>query len=178
VPTAVEMALPHAAPLLKFVEIIRSHFSSKERQERAAQFLAILRDHEKLLEVLGNNFDRLKVKVEDLCEAVQIATWRDAEEFNDDKRSRYAKIIGNAARSDEQVEELATFILDVQQLGERDVSVLKVLNKTMNKEGDWTNQAGPVTLWKVHPMSLSNEDKRWWIKLQKPWESARARTLG
>jgi hypothetical protein len=82
VPTAVELALPHAAPLLKFVELIKDHFSTKERQERVNQFLAILRDQEKLLEVLGTNFDKLKVKIEDLAEAVQIATWRDAEAFN------------------------------------------------------------------------------------------------
>jgi hypothetical protein len=39
----------------------------------------------------------------------------------------------------------------VEQLGDGDVAVLKVLNKTMNQAGDWSNQAGPVSLWKVHP---------------------------
>jgi hypothetical protein len=148
---AAELALPYAGPLFKFVELIRGHFSTKEREERVAQFLAILRDHEKLLHVLGNNIEKINVSIEDLAEGVQIAAWRDAEAFNDAKRDRYAKILGNAVRSQDKIQDLASFIRDVEQLGESDISVLKALNKTMNKEGDWTNQSGPVTLWKVHP---------------------------
>jgi hypothetical protein len=149
--TAAELALPYTGLLLKFVELIRGHFSTKEREERAAQFLGILRDHEKLLEVLGKNFEKVKVDVADLAEAVQIAAWRDAEAFNDAKRDRYATILGNAVRSEEKIQDLASFIRDVEQLSERDVTVLKVLNKAMNKDGDWTKQSGPVSLWKVHP---------------------------
>lgn len=149
--TAAELALPHTGLLFKFVELIRGHFSTKEREERAAQFLAILRDHEKLLEVLGQNLEKVNVSVEDLAEAVQVAAWRDAEAFNDAKRDRYARILGNAVRSHDKIQDLASFIRDVEQLSESDVSVLKALNNTMNEEGDWTNQSGPVSLWKVHP---------------------------
>ena len=149
-PTAVELALPHAAPLLKFVELIRSHFSAKERQERAVQFLAILRDHERLLEVLGTKFDTLNVKIEDLAEAVQIATWRDVDAFNDAKRDRYARIIGNAVRSEDQIDDLAAFIRDVEMLGEADITVLKVLNTFMNQSVDWKDQFGNRAE-KVHP---------------------------
>jgi hypothetical protein len=34
------------------------------------------------------------------------------------------------------------------------MTVLKVLNRTMNKEGDWTNLTGPISLWKVHPQTF------------------------
>ena len=89
-----EVAFPHAAPLLKFVELVASHFSAKDRRDRAQLFLDLLRDQQELLDVLGNNYDKMKVKVEDLSEAVQVAVFRDAEAFNDSKRDRYLKILG------------------------------------------------------------------------------------
>jgi len=142
-----EMAFPHAAPLLKFVELVSGHFSAKERRNRAQLFLDLLRDQQRLLEVLGNNYDKIKVKVEDLAEAVQLAVFRDAEAFNDNKRDRYLNILGNAVRSEEQIQDLASFIRDVEMLGEEDFVVLKVLNRVMNKPEGW----GPPGQQKLHP---------------------------
>jgi hypothetical protein len=135
-----ELALPHVAPLLKFVELIRDHFSSRERTERAQAFLDLLRDQQKVLQVLGKNFDGLNVKVDDLAEAVQLAVFRDAEAFNDNKRDRYLKILGSAVRSEHKIQDLASFIRDVEALGEEDITVLKVLNTVMNRGGDPPNQ--------------------------------------
>lgn len=140
--TAALAALPHYALLLKFADLIKGHLSTKDRQERVSQFLAILRDQENLLAELGNKHDKLKVRVDDLSEAVQMAAWRDAEAFNDAKRDRYAKIIGNAIRSEDQIDDLAAFIRDVEILGEADIAVLKVLNRIMNQRVDWTDQFG------------------------------------
>ena len=47
------------------------------------------------------------------------------------------RILGNAVRSEEEIRDLASFIRDVEQLGEQDIVVLKVLNVVMNKAGDW-----------------------------------------
>jgi hypothetical protein len=138
----------HAAPLLKLVGLISKHFSGKEKQERAQALMDALRIDYKFLEA---DFNKLNVKVEDLAEALQQAVYQDIQSFNDSKRERYLKILGNAVRSEVEIQDLASFIRDVEQLGDGDVAVLKVLNKTMNQAGDWSNQAGPVSLWKVHP---------------------------
>jgi hypothetical protein len=138
---AAELALPHAAPLLKFVGLIRGHFSARERRERAQAFLDLLRDQQKILEVLGKNFDQLNVKVDDLAEAVQLGVIRDVEAFNDNKRDRYLNIIGNGVRSLEKIEDLASFIRDTELLGEQDIAVLITLDKVMNKDSDWGSPA-------------------------------------
>jgi len=77
----------------------------------------------------------------------------DLRERNDQKRARYAKLIGNALRSEEQIQDIASFVQTIEQLNERDVTVLKVLNTIMNKEGDWKSQENSVTgnVMKNHP---------------------------
>lgn len=141
--SAGELALPYAAPLLEFVKLLTGHFSSVGREERMRAFLALLRDQEKLLDVLGKNYYQLRVKVEDLAEAVEVAAWADTDAPNDRKRDRYLKILGNAVRSEEQIQGLASFIRDVEVLGELDVTVLKILNTVMNKPGDWNQYPRP-----------------------------------
>lgn len=84
-----------------------------------------------------------RAELDDLKEAVQLAIWHDLEEFNDNKRERYIKIIGNALRDEKQIYDLASFIQDVEQLGERDFVVLKVLNMVMNKRTDPTRDIHP-----------------------------------
>jgi len=142
-----ELAFPPAAPLLKLLELLKEHHSAKGMQERMEAFWAALRDEQKFLEA---DFGKLRLKVEDLAEAVQLALLRDSEAFNDNKRERYLKILGNAVRSEEQIQDLAGFIHDVEVLGESDVTVLKVLNKVMNKLGDW-KEANGQKLHKLHP---------------------------
>jgi hypothetical protein len=63
------------------------------------------------------------------------------------------KLIGNALRSEEQIQDVASFIQTIEQLNERDITVLKVLNTIMNKEGDWKSQVNSVTgnVMKNHP---------------------------
>lgn len=138
-----EMALPQGSPLFKLLELLNDHFSSKRKRERAEAFWAALRDQQKFLEA---DFGKLKAKIEDLAEAIQMAIIRDTESFNDAKRDRYLMILGKAVRSQEQVVDLASFIRDVEQLGERDIVVLKVLNVVMNKPGDWHSKSDPNVL--------------------------------
>jgi hypothetical protein len=77
-----------------------------------------------------------KEELNDFKEAVQLAIRHDVEEFNDKKRDRYVKIIGNALREEKQIHDLTSYIQDVEQLGERDFVTLKVLNNVMNKAAD------------------------------------------
>jgi len=97
-----------------------------------------------------------KVDAEDVAQAIQLAMRHDTEQFNDEKRERYVRLIGNALRSETQIQDVATFIQTLEQLNERDVAVLKVLNKIMNKEGDWKPQATPNVgdVMKLHPSTL------------------------
>jgi hypothetical protein len=73
-----------------------------------------------------------KEELSGLKEAIQLSVRHDVEEFNDRKRERYIKIIGNALREDKHIDDLASYIQDVERLGERDFVALKVLNKVMN----------------------------------------------
>ena len=77
-----------------------------------------------------------KEELDDVKEAMQLTIRFDAAEFNDRKRERYIKIIGNALRGEKQIDNLASYIQDVERLGERDFVALKVLNKVMNQARD------------------------------------------
>jgi len=77
-----------------------------------------------------------KEELNDLKEAMQLALRHDVEQFNDKKRERYIRIIGNALRDEGKIDDLASYIQDVERLGERDFVALKVLNKIMNQPKD------------------------------------------
>ena len=98
-----------------------------------------------------------KASHEDVQKACQLAIWYDRHERDDAKQERYAKLIGNALRSDEQIQDVASFVQTVEQLNERDVAVLKVINKVMNKQGDWLPQPNPGmgNIHKVHPNTFT-----------------------
>jgi hypothetical protein len=78
-----------------------------------------------------------KQELDGLKEAVQLAVSHGVNEFNDKKRDRYVKIIGNALHDEKHVDDLASYIRDVEQFGESDFAALRVLNKVVNKPGDW-----------------------------------------
>jgi hypothetical protein len=100
-----------------------------------------------------SHLETTKVSQEDVQQAIQLAFVYDRHERDDTKRERYVKLIGNALKSDTEVQEIATFVQTVGKLGERDVTVLKVLNTIMNKEGDWKPQPNPGIgdVMKAHP---------------------------
>jgi hypothetical protein len=127
-----------------------------------------------LLKVVGNLFDResgaervvamfdlikgefrhvekTKASHDDVQTAIQLAFTYDRYERDNAKRDRYVKLIGNAVRSEEQVQDVTSFIQTIEQLNERDITVLKVLNKVMNKVGDWAPQPPSSQMEKVHP---------------------------
>jgi hypothetical protein len=97
-----------------------------------------------------------KASHDDVQKAIQLAIWYDRHERDDQKRERYVKLIGNAVRSEEQIQDVASFVQTIEQLNERDVTVLKVLNKIMNKVGDWKPQmnSGVGNIMKLHPRTL------------------------
>jgi hypothetical protein len=80
---------------------------------------------------------------EDAIRAIALAFWYDRQQRDDAKRGRFVKLIGNALRSEEQIQDVTTFVQTLEQLNERDITVLKVINDVMNKEGDWRQQPNP-----------------------------------
>jgi hypothetical protein len=111
-----------------------------------------------LLELLKGQFahvDRTKANHEDVQKAIQLVIWYDRHERDNAKRERYVKVIGSALKSEEQIRDVASFIQTLERLNERDIIVLKVINKVMNKQGDW-NQQNPVIGrgTKLHPSTL------------------------
>ena len=65
--------------------------------------------------------------------AIQLAIWYDRHERDDAKRERYVKLIGIALRSDDQIQDVSSFVQTIEQRNERDMIVLKLLKKLMNK---------------------------------------------
>jgi hypothetical protein len=144
-----KLAFPKAGFLLDIFSRVNDHFQKPSVNERiAAMFQLLVQETEHL--------ESTKVDADDLQEAIQLAIRHDAEEFNDRKRERYVRLIGNALRSEARIQDVTTFIQTIEQLSERDVIVLKVLNKIMNKEGDWKGQVNSSvgTIMKLHPSTL------------------------
>jgi hypothetical protein len=109
-----------------------------------------------LLKMEFSHIDSTKASHDDVQKAIQLAFLYDRHERDDKKRERYVKLIGNALRSEEQVHDVASFIQTIEQLNERDVAVLKVINQVMNKQGDWKPQQNPGMgeVMKLHPSTL------------------------
>lgn len=145
-----KLAFPKAALPLESFRRVADRFTRASVEERLEAMW-------KMLVLETEHLETTKANAEDIEEAIQLAMRRDAEEFNDKKRERYVKLIGSALRSEEQNQDVASFIQTIEQLNERDVIVLKVLNKIMNKEGDWKpqhNPAGGNPIMKLHPQTL------------------------
>jgi hypothetical protein len=144
-----KLAFPKAALPLEMFRTVVDRFTRASVDER-------LQATWNMLVMETEHLETTKANTEDVQEAIQLAMRRDAEEFNDKKRERYVKLIGNALRSDKEVRDVATFVRTVEQLNERDAAVLRVLNKIMNQEGDWRPQANPGIgpVMKLHPSTL------------------------
>jgi hypothetical protein len=110
----------------------------------------------KMWDLLKSEFEHVettKASHEDVQKAIQLAFVYDWRERDDKKRERYVKMIGRALRSEERIEDVSSFIQTVEQLNESDMTVLKVINIVMNKEGDWKGQMNSASgnIMKNHP---------------------------
>ena len=141
-----KLAFPKAALPLEIFKRVAERFTRTSVEERLQKMWSML-----VMET--EHLETTKASPEDVQVAIQLAMRRDAEEFDDRKRERYVKLIGNALKSDTEIREIAVFVEAVEQLSDRDVIVLKVLNLVMNKEGDWRPQPNPGVgdVMKVHP---------------------------
>ena len=144
--TGIKLAMPDGGLALEI--LLKVNDALFDRASATERFTAMW----ELVKGEFNQVETTKASHEDVQKAIQLAIWYDRHERDDRKRERYVKLIGNALRSEKQVEDVATFIQTIEQLNERDMIVLKVLNKIMNKEGDWKPQPNPGVgnIMKVH----------------------------
>ena len=144
-----KLAFPKAALPLEIFRKVADRFRKVSVEER-------LQEMWKMLVMETEHLETTKVSVEDAAQAAQIVMRRDAEEFNDAKRERYLKVFGNALRSNEAINSVASYIEAIQQMTERDFIVLQVVNRIMNRSGDWRTTGnsvlGPIP--KLHPQTL------------------------
>ena len=141
------LALPHGGPTLEILlKVIDNLFNKESGQGRVRAMFELFKEE-------FQHVEKTKASHEDVQKAAQLAVWYDRHERDDAKRARYVKLIGNALRSEEQIKDVASFIRTIEQLNERDLTVLRVINKVMNKDGDWRQQPalGGRFTRKVHP---------------------------
>jgi len=144
------LGFPLAAPLAIIFGFLDS-FTTQARLDRGLAFIRVLNDQFKALEASVRG---MKTDVKEIQAALRVGFHNDLNEFNDQKRERYITISKSAVASETRVTDLVGFIRNVEQLGERDILGLKVLNNVMNKRGDWpdspTNAASSQAP-KLHP---------------------------
>ncbi len=144
-----KLALPKAAMPLEIFKKVAQRFtkvSVEERLQATWNYLVMETEH----------LENTKASVEDAAQAAQMILRRDAEEFNDAKRERYLKVFGNALRTKDEINSIVSYIESIQQLTERDFLALQVINKVMNKQGDWKKTGDSVLgyIEKLHPSTL------------------------
>ena len=89
---ATKLALPKAALPLEIFRKVADRFTRPCVEERLVALW-------KMLVMETEHLETTKANVEDIEEAIQVAMNRDKEEFNDQKRDRYAKLISQSNSS-------------------------------------------------------------------------------
>lgn len=138
-----------APPIYSFFSFLNS-MSSKARQERAEAFVGqLVEDMQKVQDAM----EKMRTDINEVQAATRLSLEYDTEEFDDKKRARYLLAITGSVTSETKINDLVSFIQDIEKLGERDIVGLKVLNRIMNKQGDWQEQAPPpqANPPKLHP---------------------------
>lgn len=120
------LALPDGGLALEIMlKVLDALFNKESGAERVEEMWELIKREFRHVETT-------KASHEDIQKAIQLAIWYDRHERDDTKRDRYVKLIGNALRSETQIQDVESFVQTIEQLNERDVIVLKVLNKIMN----------------------------------------------
>jgi hypothetical protein len=146
----IALGFPVMAPLAIIFGFLDS-FSTQAKLERGLAFVRVLNEQFKGLEATVKN---MKTEVKEVHAALRVALSNDLNEFNDQKRDRYITVATTSVSLQTKVTDLVGFIRDVEQLGERDIIGLKVLNRIMNKQGDWVDppsNAATSQKPKLHP---------------------------
>jgi hypothetical protein len=96
--------------------------------------------------------------INEIQSAMRLSIQYDVDEFNDAKRARYISAITVSISSQTKVHDLATYVQDIEKLGERDIIGLEVLNRIMNRESDWKDAPSPAVFNppRLHPTTFTH----------------------
>jgi len=160
----VALGFPAASPLAILFGFLDS-FNTSKRQDRGEAFVRTLIEQFKGLESSVKN---MKTDVKEVQAALRVALHNDIDEMDDKKRDRYIRVATSAITLPTKVTDLVSFIRDVEQLGERDIIGLKVLNRIMNKADDWpvapTNVA-TTQQPKLHPNTFIHRAQEFSVQM-------------
>jgi hypothetical protein len=135
--------VPHLAVPSALVAVWDRLTGQNVWRNRIEETLALLVERFRALNPEFDQLDKeqkqLRVDVDDLKSSIQLAVVSDGATFNDRKRERFVNAIAGATICPTKVGDLVSFIQDIDQLNESDITALKVLNAVMNKEGDWND---------------------------------------
>ena len=148
----VKHALPGASTVVELFETVYDHFSAEGRERRLSEMWGlIVREFKYAHSKIKDLEEAISKKLDsgDLRESIQLMMRFDANEFNDNKRERYLRLLGNALLSEVQIRDLACFIQTIEELGESDIAVLKALHRSTNMPGDWKEPGSIQT--SLHP---------------------------
>jgi len=107
------MAIPGSGLAIGIlIKVAETLFDKPATMERVKDFFDLVVEEFKGLETT-------KASHEDVWRAVLLGIWYDRHERDDAKRERYVKLIGNAVRSEKQVQDITSFIKTLEQLNER-----------------------------------------------------------
>jgi hypothetical protein len=150
---AKELDIPLPPVIAQFFGFLNSK-SGKARMERG---LAFVRQLVEDMQRAEGSIATMRTEVNEVQAAMSMSLEYDIDEFNNAKRTRYISAITSAVSSETKVHDLTSFIKDIEQLGERDLTGLKVLNTVMNREGDWRENPGPPQLNppRLHPNTFT-----------------------
>jgi hypothetical protein len=148
-----ELAIPTLPGAAQFFSFLASKYP-KARIERVVAFLNELVPH---IQNLDAELSKMRTDIAEVKAAAALALEYDAEEFDDAKRARYISIVTRAIASETKVNDVVSFVQDVERLGERDIIGLKVVNVVMNQEGDWQDPPGPpqLNVPRLHPNNFT-----------------------
>lgn len=150
-------------PIYGFFAFLNS-MSSRARQERAEVFIGqLVEDMQKVESAMG----KMRTDINEVQAATRLSLEYDTEEFDDKKRARYFLAITGSITSETRVNDLVSFIQDIEKLGERELIGLKVLNRIMNKPGDWQEQAPPpqANPPKLHPNTFTHRAQEFSLQM-------------
>ena len=111
-----KLAFPQGGFLFDIFGKVYDRFQGPTVKERITAMFELLVQEVEHLDSKIQDVSASKVNADDLQEALQLAIRHDAEEFNDKKRDRYVKMVGNALRSETEISGLAVFVQTVEQL--------------------------------------------------------------
>jgi hypothetical protein len=143
------LGIPIPEPITAFFNVLDS-MSREAKEQRGIAFIQQLVED---MQKVQNDVAKMRTSIDEIQSAMRLSIQYDVNEFNDAKRTRYISAITVSISSQTKIQDLSTFVQDIEQLGERDIIGLKILNRVMNRESDWKDAPSPAIFnpSRLHP---------------------------